>query len=122
MPAASLRALASKISGATCVTSSQTQRITATFTPNGAIQPDSIIAPLLQGRPLLIRWKDALYVLYGVIYDEHVYSDGSRVHAIRELLLVDTRYSDKRHFVAFTREQDNFADVEGIASVGVSRQ
>ncbi len=117
----SLQAMASKLAGASCITNSRAQRLSATFTPNSAIQADSVIASLLQGRPLLMSWKRKLYVLYGVVYDEHLYYDGSRTNAIRQLLLIDPRYSDQRRFVAFARDKDNFADVEGIASVSIQR-
>lgn len=117
----SLHALASRISGASCATNGQTRRVTATFTPNGAIQADNVIAPLVEGKPLLVEWKNALYVLYGVVYDEHLFSNGSRTNVIRELLLIDPRYSDQRRLAAFERDKDNFAEVEGIASVAVGQ-
>jgi hypothetical protein len=118
--AASLRMLTSKISGAVCHANDSTVRITATFVPNGAIQGDSIIASVIAGKPLLIQWHGTLYVLYGVVYDEHLRYSGSRTNVIRQLLLIDPRYSDKRHFVAFDRDRNDFADVEGMASVGVT--
>jgi hypothetical protein len=118
----SLRTLASRISGASCVDNGQLLRVAATFVPNGAIQADNLIASVIGGKPLLVEWKNALFVLYGVVYDEHRYPDGNRVNAIRELLLIDPRYSDKRRFKAFVREKDNFAEVEGVASVSVTER
>jgi hypothetical protein len=115
-----LRTLASKISGASCATNGRTLHVTATFTPNGAIQGDSLIASVIEGKPLLVEWKGALYVLYGVVYDEHLYPSGRHDNVIRKLLLIDPRYSDKRRFVAFERDKDNFGQLEGVASVGVT--
>ncbi len=118
----SLQAMAGKLAGTSCITNGRAQRVSATFTPNSAIQSDSVIASIMQGRPLLMSWKRTLYVLYGVVYDEHLYSNGSRTNAIRQLLLIDPRYSDQRRFVAFARDKDNFADVEGIAGLSIQRQ
>jgi hypothetical protein len=97
----SLRALVNKLSGTSCATNGHTLRVTATFTPNGAIQGNSIIASIKGSEPLLVEWKGALYVLYGVVYDEHLHYSGRQDNVIRELLLIDPRYSDKRRFVAF---------------------
>ncbi len=118
----SLRALADKISGASCATNGQIRRIAANFVPNTAIQADNLLASLLQRKPLLMEWKNELFVLYGIVYDERLHSDGHRVNVIRELLLIDPRYSDKRRLKAFVREKDNLAEVAGVASVTVADQ
>ncbi len=118
----SLRTLAGKLSGASCTVEGRRIGITATFVPNGEIQGDNLIASLIAGKPLLMAWSTNLYVLYGVVYDETLHSDGSRVNSIRELLLIDPRYSDKRRLVVFRRESDDFTRVEGIAMIGVHRQ
>ncbi len=120
--AASLRTLVTKISGASCAVNGRTLRVTASFVPNGAIQANSIVASLNGGTPLLVSWKGALYVLYGVVYDAHVHYSGRQDNVIRKLLLIDPRYSDKRRLVVFEREKDNFAQVEGFASVSVTAQ
>jgi hypothetical protein len=118
----SLRTLATKISGASCAVNGRTLRVTASFVPNGAIQGDSFIASVIEGKPLLVEWKGALYVLYGVVYDEHLHYSGRRDNVIRELLLIDPRYSGKRRLVAFVRDKDDFAEVVGVASVSVNQQ
>lgn len=96
-------------------------RVKANFVPNGAIQGNSIIASMKESKPLLFEWKGALYVLYGVVYDEHLHYSGRQDNVIRQFLLIDPRYSDKRRLVSFEREQDNFAEVEGVAGVSVSQ-
>jgi hypothetical protein len=117
-----LRTLASEISGASCATNGRTLHVTATFTPNGAIQGDSLIASVIEGKPLLFEWKGALYVLYGVVYDEHLYPRGRHDNVIRRLLLIDPRYPDRRRLKAFVREKDNLAEIGGVASVSVTEQ
>ena len=114
---ASLQTLVTKVAGAFCSENGRRFRVTASFVPNSAIQGNNIIASLKQGQPLLIEWKDVLYVLYGVVYDERIHSSGRQDNFIREFLLIDPRYSDKRRLVTFERDKDNFAEVEGIASI-----
>lgn len=114
---ARLQTVAAKLSGASCMANGRIVHLSASFTPSESIQSDGIIAPLLHGKPLLIRWNDALYVLYGVIYDEHVHNSGKRDNVIRRLLLLDPRYADERRFVSFDREKDDFAQVEGFAEI-----
>ena len=49
-------------------------------------------------------------------YDGLQYEDDNMV---RDLLLIDPRYSGERRFVQFQRVKDNFAEIEGIASIGI---
>ncbi len=116
----SLRVLATRISSSICINNGQRLRITATFEPRQSIQADTLIAPLHAGKPLLMEWKNNLYVLYGVVYDEHRYSDGHRDNVIRELLLIDPRRSYQPRIKTFVRAQDKFADVEGVSSLSVA--
>jgi hypothetical protein len=94
-----LRSLTVKLSGAPCMTNGMTKRVATRFTPGGAIQANNLIAALKAGSPLLFEWKGSPYVLYGVAYDEYLRSVGSQDNVIRELLLIDPRYSDKRRFI-----------------------
>lgn len=116
----SLEKLIPKIAGVFCSADGRRLRIIASFVPNGAIQGNDIIASLKQGRPMLLEWRGVLYVLYGVVYDEHLYSSGRQDNIVRELLLIDPRYSDKRRLVAFEHDKDKLAEVEGIASIGIT--
>ncbi len=116
---APLRTLAEKVSGASCMTNGRIVHLSAAFTPNGSTHADAIIAPIVHGKPLLIRWNEVLYVLYGVIYDEHLHNSGKRVNVIRQLLLIDPRYANERKFVSFDRGKDDFAQVEGIAEIRI---
>jgi hypothetical protein len=115
----SLSGLIKKIDGATCSSAGQVHKISASFTPNGAIKANDVIASLLHKKPLLMEWKGAMYVLYGAAYDQHLYYSGRQDNVIREFLLVDPRYRDNRRFVTFNRSQNDFGEVEGIASVSV---
>jgi hypothetical protein len=116
----SLRGLIKKIDGTTCSTSSHLLKVNAFFTPNGAIKANDVIASLLQRKPLLIHWKNANYVLYGVVYDQHLFYSGRQDNVIREFLLIDPRYEGKRRTVAFAPTEYNFGEVEGVATITVN--
>lgn len=114
-----LEVLSNKLEGTSCLTHGVVQHVNALFTPNRAIQADSFIIPVIKRKLLLLKWKGAFYVLYGVVYDEHIYQSGRRDNVIRELLLIDPRYSGRQRLVAFEREKDNLADIEGVTSVSI---
>jgi hypothetical protein len=114
---APLQTLAEKLAGTSCMTNGTTTHLSAQFTPSGSIQADGIIAPLLRGKPLLIRWNGMLFVLHGVVYDEHLHNSGKRENVIRQLLLIDPRHSDERRYISFDRQRDDLSQVEGIAEI-----
>jgi hypothetical protein len=116
----SLRGLINKIDGTTCSNSGQLHKVNASFTPNGAIKANDVIVSLLQGKPLLMGWKNVSYVLYGVVYDQHLFYSGRQDNVIREFLLIDPRYGDKRRTVTFVVAGNDFGEVEGIASISVN--
>jgi hypothetical protein len=118
--ASSLRILSEKIGGSSCASNGHAMRLNAVFTPNPEIRADGIVAAILHQRPLLMEWKGALYVIHGVIYDEHLHNSGKRDNVIRQLLLIDPRYSDQRRFASFDRQRDEFAQVNGITEIQVA--
>jgi hypothetical protein len=89
--------------------------VTAEFVPPASINSGQLISALTEKRPLLIEWNSHLYVGYGVIYDKTLdYSSGATMDAIHKVLLVDTRFSDKRREVSFDRLTDNWGNVQGL--------
>ncbi len=112
-----LEELSKKLSSASCLTKSGTVHVNARFMPNISIQADDIIASIRNGSLQLMRWNGVLYVLHGVVYDEHLHNSGKRENVIRQLLLIDPRFSGERRFIAFDREKDDFSQVEGISSL-----
>jgi hypothetical protein len=112
-----LSTLIGKISGTACTSSGQIHKVVATYFSNGEIHGDALIQSVMQGKPLVLEKQDGVYVLYGVIYDEHLHSSGRRDNVIRELLLIDPRYPDKRRLTSFVRGRDDFTDITGVASV-----
>ena len=114
-----LKELVGRISGTSCATGTGTIRVAVSFVPNSSIRADDLIAGLQAYKPQLINYQNNLYVLYGAVYDEHVYSDGTRMNVIRELLLLDPRYRGKKRAVVFVRDKDDFKQIEGVATIGI---
>ena len=115
----SLNALISKVDGATCSSDGQSQKVNASFIPNGSIVGNNVIASILQQKPLLMQWRGAVYVLYGVVYDQHLHQSGLQDNVIREFLLLDPRYRGNRRFIVFDSKANDFREVEGVATVSV---
>ena len=113
----SLATLVSRISGTTCTSKWQTHKMVAMYVPNGEIQGDALIASIMQGKPLVLEKPGGVYVLYGAIYDEHLHLSGRRDNVIRQLLLIDPRYSDHRRFTSFVRGKDEFSGITGVANI-----
>ncbi|HVZ15777.1 MAG TPA: hypothetical protein VG897_01575 [Terriglobales bacterium] len=113
----SLKDLVTKIAGTSCATDRGSVKINASFVPGSAIRGDDVIGILLRHKPQLIQYQGGIVVLYGVIYDEHLYADGSRMNVVRKFLMLDPRYLGERRFVSFTREKDDFTHVAGVARV-----
>lgn len=115
----SLSMLARKIDGTSCGVNGNTLRISASFTPIGEIRANDIVSSIMQKKPLLIRWKEVVYVAYGVVYDQHLFNSGRQDNVIREFLLIDPRFSDSRRLVTFRRQKDDFGQIEGIMSTSL---
>ncbi len=92
-------------------------RLASRYTPGPPTIPEDLIAPLRQGRPLLLFWKGRAYVLYGVTYDEYLYPNGQRMYLIRELKLVDPLDKGAGRRVSFVNGKDDPAEIEGILEV-----
>ncbi|MGZ4816236.1 MAG: hypothetical protein ACXVZV_12555 [Terriglobales bacterium] len=113
----SLEDLINKIAGTSCVAERGPVKIAATFVPSSAVHGDALIAALMAQKPQLIQYEGAILVLYGVVYDEHLRSDGSRMNVVRKLLMLDPRYLGQRRFVTFIRRDDALGDIAGVAPI-----
>ena len=78
------------------------------------MNPIPVVDALGRKQALLMMWNSRIYVLYGAFYDESMYNDGSRVVTVNKFYLLDTRYSDERRQVSFSRTSDNWSDVQGL--------
>lgn len=80
------------------------------YSPN----PTAIVDALAKKQALLLIWNSHLYVMVGVLYDESYYEQGTRTDTVNKFYLLDTRYSDGRREVTFTRTKDDWNDVQGL--------
>jgi hypothetical protein len=90
--------------------------------PLATRNPGAVVRALNDKRAMLLMWKSHLYVLYGALFDEALYTDGSLTETINQLFLLDPRYSDSRRKVSFTRDKDDWNQVEGLLLLSVSQQ
>jgi hypothetical protein len=90
--------------------------------PEATRNPGAVVSALSNKRALLLMWKSHLYVLYGALFDEARYTDGTLAETINQLFLLDPRYSDSRREVSFTRDKDDWNQVEGLLLLSVSPQ
>ena len=118
----SLTEVASKIQGKQLLSDGSPVLVTAEYHAADAVNSGGVITSLTGQRASLLQWNSRLYVLYGAIYDQAVYSDGSITYVIRKLLLLDTRFSDSRREVTFNRDRDDLSKVQGVLFVQAARQ
>ncbi len=90
--------------------------------PLATRNPRAIVDALAHQHALLMVWKSHLYVLYGARFDEGVYSDGTVTSTINELYLLDARYSHSRRAIYFTRQKDDWNDVDGLLLLTITTQ
>jgi hypothetical protein len=118
----SLQELSAKLQGKHVMSDGRSVIVGAEYVPQSSITPDLMISALIDQHALLMKWKSHLYVLYGAIFDETVYSSGQRQFAVHKLLLLDPRFSDRRRQTEFNRDSDDWGKVEGLLTLSVARQ
>ena len=90
--------------------------------PQATRNPGAVVSALTNKRTMLLMWNSHLYVLYGALFDEAQYADGTLADTINQVFLLDPRYSDSRREVSFTRDKDDWNHVEGLLLLSVSPQ
>lgn len=120
----SLKEIASKVEGRWQLDDGRPIRVMTDFLPAGSTVDASywIVSNLREKHAMLMVWGSQLYVLYGAIFDETVYGDGTSLSMIKKLLLLDTRYSDSRREVVFNRDTDDWEKVQGMLRLTVAPQ
>ncbi len=118
----SLTELSAKLQGRHLLSDGRPIVVNAEYVPQSSINAYVMISALLDQHASLIEWKSHLYVLYGAIFDETLYSSGQRQFVVHKLLLLDPRFSDQRRETEFNRESDDWGKIHGILTVAVVRQ
>ncbi len=117
----SLKELSGKVQGKHRLSDGQSIAIRAEYVAQGAITPEVILGALQSQHALLMEWKSRLYVLYGAVFNETLWSSGRRDYAITRLLLLDPRYADQRRETEFKRASDDLGKVQGLLTLSVGR-
>jgi hypothetical protein len=118
----SLKDVVSKLQGRHLLSDGRPIMVTAEYFEPAAINSGTLIGTLRDKHALLLQWNSHVYVCYGVIYDELYDENGGLQYSIRNLLLLDTRYSDSRREVIFNRQTDDWSKVQGMLRVTVAPQ
>ena len=118
----SIKDIVAKLQGRHLLGDGRPIMVTVTDMAPGGTNPGPIVDALAKNQALLLMWDSHLYVLVGARYDEAYYEAGGRVDIVNKLYLLDTRYSDGRRDVTFTRTQDDWNDVQGLLLLSFAPQ
>lgn len=117
----SLMLLGEKVRGKHYLDSGLSVVVTEQYWPVASVPAEDIISSLAAQHPLLMVWSGHLYVVYGAVFDEWRCSNCPNMHVIKKLLLLDTRFSDGRRYVAFNRQTDDWGKVTELLALTVTR-
>jgi len=110
----SLKELGNKLQGKRRLRNGRPIMVTAEYLSPSSIGAEQLIAPLTNNQPFLMEWNSHLYVVYGAVFDETVYSSGLRDYVIHKLLLFDPRLSTTPNETTFSRQKDDWTKVQGL--------
>jgi hypothetical protein len=117
----SLKELGEKLRGKHYLDSGLPIVVADQYWPGASASAEDIIGTLMAQHPLVMDWNGHLYVLYGAVFDEYVAYNAPNMHVIHTLLLVDTRFSDRRRYVSFDRQKDDWGNVSGLLALAITR-
>jgi hypothetical protein len=118
--ATSLKDVAGKLEGRHLLSDGRPILIKANYLSPEMVNAGNMIHMMLDQQAALLEWGSHLYVVHGVEFIWEPDGQGYTFPAIRKLMLTDTRYSDSRREVVFTRGVDDAAKVEGMLFVQVA--
>ncbi len=110
----SLRDLGGKLQGRWTLSSGRPIMLASEYLSPASIGPEQFIAPLMHNQPYLMQWNSRLFVVYGVVFDESIYSSGQRNYVIQKLLLFDPQHSAANNEITFDRQHDDWKTVQGL--------
>jgi hypothetical protein len=119
----SLDDVAKKLQGRHLLSDGRPIMVTAQFVPAPAINSGLLINALTEKHPAIMEWDSHLYVVYGVTFNRTIAQhNGPTMDTIQQFLLLDTRFSDKRHEFSFNRLTDDWGKVQGLLMLKVAPQ
>jgi len=117
----SLKDLGEKFRGKHSLGTGLSIEIADQYWSGASVTVGDILAALKAQQPLLIDWNGHLYVLYGAVFDDYIYNNGTLLHVLKTLSLIDTRYSDQRRYVSFNRQTDDWGKIGGLLKLTITR-
>jgi len=117
---ASLKDISAKLDGRHLLGDGRPIQINAEYLTPEKIYAGRLLHRILDQHAALLMWNSHLYVVYGVVFMWQSDSRGGVYALIHKLLLWDTRYSDPRRTLVFSREEDDTGKIEGILFAGVA--
>lgn len=114
--------ITSKLQGRHLLSDGRPVLVTALDLAPSARNPTPIINALQNKQALLLMWNSRLYVLYGALFDEALYVDGTRTDTVNKFFLLDTRHSGPQREVSFIRDTDDWNKVEGLLLLTLAPQ
>ncbi|MBV9435476.1 MAG: hypothetical protein JOZ44_05460 [Acidobacteria bacterium] len=111
--------LAQRISHDYVLEDGQKFRLEAQFSSGAPTQADPLILALRQDRPPMLLWRERVYLLTGMSYDEYIAPTGNKMFMVTELKLFDPAAEEGKHEASFLRERDDPNDLNGWVTVTV---
>ena len=118
----SIKDIAAKLQGRHLLGDGRPIMVSVTDMMPYGTNPSPIVDALAKNQALLLMWKSHLYVLVGALYDAAYYQDGTGFDTVNKYYLLDTRYSDSRRDVTFSRTKDDWNDVQGLLLLSFAPQ
>lgn len=110
----SLKEIASRLEGRHLLSDGRPIVVTTEFLAPDQVNSGHLITMILNQHAPLMKWNSHIYVVHGVVYIWTADQRGSMLTEIYKLLLLDTRYSDSRREVVFTRGVDDADKIQGM--------
>lgn len=117
--ATSLKDVAGKLEGRHLLSDGRPILIKTNYLSPEVVNAGNMIDMMLDQHAALLEWNSHLYVVHGVKFIWEPDGQGHTFPVVQKLMLTDTRYSDSRREVVFTRGVDG-ATLEVILFVQVA--
>jgi hypothetical protein len=115
--ATSLKNVAAKLEGRHLLSDGRPILIKTNYLSPEMVNAENLIHMMLDQHAALLEWNSHLYVVHAMEFIWELDGQGHTFPVIRKLMLTDTRYSDSRREVVFTRTVDDTAKLEGMLFV-----
>ena len=110
---ASLADVASRLQGKHRLSDGRAIRVATEYITPDKAYAGYLVKMILDQHAAILQWNSHLYVVHGIVFFWTDNGAGGLDPLIHKLLLWDTRYSDSRREVTFTRDVDDASKIQG---------